>query len=119
MIQEVEITIRGEFNAEISKDNIKGVVQDVLNKSDLNIGIPLEVIRIKEEAELYSPNKKPMKQCLNEVSVEHGWNDISDVISNAKNRFVISSIIDLAINKFEEQYINEQDTDTTSAKGED
>ena len=53
MTQEVEITIRGEFDAEMTKQEIQYLVKEILNNSPIRREIILTVVKVKEEAEIY------------------------------------------------------------------
>lgn len=50
MVQEVEITISGEFSINLSESDIKHLVQEIINHSPLRRDIILKVINVKEEA---------------------------------------------------------------------
>jgi len=56
MKQEVEITIRGEFDAELSKSEIQHLVKEILNNSPIRREIILTVVKVKEESEIYETN---------------------------------------------------------------
>lgn len=53
MTQEVEITVRGDFDIELSKEEIAHLVQTVLNQSPYRRELILKVINVKEESEIY------------------------------------------------------------------
>jgi hypothetical protein len=53
MRQEVEITIRGDFDITMSKKEISHLVKEILNASPIRREIVLKVIKVREEAEIY------------------------------------------------------------------
>lgn len=53
MTQEVEITLKGEFDARLSKTEIRMLIQNLLTE---NFGVNLYVDKVKEEAEIYKLN---------------------------------------------------------------
>ena len=72
MMQEVEITLKAEMNAEMSKREIHWLVQEIVNNSPIRREVILKVNKVREEAEIYET-----EELSTEITAEHNAKVVS------------------------------------------
>ena len=81
MMQEVEITLKAEMNAEMSKREIHWLVQEIVNTSPIRREVILKVKKVREEAEIYET-----EELSTEITAEHNAKVVSSFIYHCNEK---------------------------------
>jgi hypothetical protein len=79
MMQEVEITLKAEMDAEMSKTEIQWLVQHIVDNSPIRREVILKVHKVREEADIYGTEKLGL-----EDKTEHDAKIVSSFIYHCK-----------------------------------